>query len=334
MLNASVRTWQGRLLVAGAISLLLHVLAAIVAGHAGRPAAQAAPERLVLTLEPVRHAGPGKPDNARPSPARPHVPVPNAPATRAAPPAAAPVRAAAPSPAVPDTTLPGLASGPDDADDAGGMPGRYRVRMPPPASLTYSVNSNRAHGTGSAAHIVWQNDGDHYTLQIDGPLGTLTSSGHGGDAGIVPLEAHEQRAGSEAITRFDEASGNIVFSTSQRSYPINMGSQDQASVLMQLAGMGLAEPEQFSGRIDIFVAGADDAGIARYQVIGKEEVDSGVGTVQAWHLAQLVAPGKRRLEIWLAPERGWYPVQLRVTDPDGTITTQVLQSIGQPQPAA
>ncbi|MGZ5199601.1 MAG: DUF3108 domain-containing protein [Telluria sp.] len=327
MLKASVRTWHGRLLVAGAISLLVHVLAGVIVGHVGAPAAQIAPDRLVLRLDPARRAGPGKAEDVAASAARPPEPTPKAAPALPVPHTARPSQLGARPAPPPDTSIPGLASGPDDSNDAPGMPGRYRVRMPPPASLNYSVTTSRPRKTDGSAHIVWQNDGDRYHLSMDGPLGTLASSGHGGDAGIVPVEAREQRAGAEAVTRFDESTGHIVFSANARSYPINVGSQDRASVLMQLAGMGLAEPAQFSNRLEIFVAGADDAAVARYQVVGQESVATGVGLLTAWHLAQLVAPGQRRLELWLAPERDWYPVQLRLTDPDGTVTTQVLQAI-------
>ncbi len=329
MFNASVRTWQGRLLFAGAVSMLVHALAALVASHAARPAAAPQQQRIVLRLHSGSPHKADQPGHAQASSAQPAVGVPAAPPQ----PQPQPLShlAATPAPAH-KASIPGIATGEDDSAETGGMPGRYRVRMPPEASLTYSVTSNRG-GTPGSAHIVWQHAGDTYRLTVDGPLGTLSSTGHDGDTGIVPTEAREQRAGAEAVTRFDEAANKIVFSTGTRSYPINIGSQDRASVLMQLSGMGLAEPAQFSGQLEIFVAGAEDAAVARYKVVGLENVETGLGPLNAWHLVQLSRRGQRRVEVWLAPERSWYPVQLRVADPDGTVTTQLLQSV-EPAPAS
>jgi hypothetical protein len=211
------------------------------------------------------------------------------------------------------------------------MPGRYRVRMPPSATLTYSVSRSARSGAATppgTAQIAWRTDGDKYTLSSTGVTGKLASVGASGDAGIFPLSATEQRAdGSVATTTFDPATGRIGFSASSRSYPINTGSQDRASMLMQLAGIGLAEPDQVKDVIDIFVGGAEDARIVRFQVLGMEEVESALGTLPSWHLAQLVRPGEARLEVWLAPGHNWYPVQLRLSAPDGTASTQVVTRI-------
>jgi hypothetical protein len=101
-------------------------------------------------------------------------------------------------------------------------------------------------------------------------------------------------------------------------------------VLLQLAGIGLAEPDQLRDTVDIVVAGARDQRIARFRVLGQETVATGVGPVAAWHLAELAAPGVARLDVWLAPERGWLPVRLRVED-SGASVTQTLAAIGPAQ---
>jgi hypothetical protein len=214
------------------------------------------------------------------------------------------------------------------------MPGRYRVRMPDPVRLSYALTrqaSASAPATGGSATIDWRSDGDHYSLAVDGVLGRLSSEGRSGDAGIVPQRAIDERDGVQRVTEFGVDGGRIVFHATGASVPDAIGAQDRASVLMQLAGIGLGEHEQIAGQRDddlqIVVAGADGAGIARYRVMGQEQVETALGAVQAWRLAQVTPAGQDRLDLWLAPERGWLPVQLRLTRPDGSVATQTLTRI-------
>jgi hypothetical protein len=214
------------------------------------------------------------------------------------------------------------------------MPSRYRVRMPDPVRLSYTL-TRQAPGTPPAAagqaSIDWRSDGERYSLNVQGVLGTLSSEGGSGDAGIAPRRAGEDREGARLVTEFDDDGHRIVFGASGTSAPDAVGAQDRASVLMQLAGIGLGEPDQIQGQVQgelrIMVAGSDGAEIVRYQVMGQEEVPTALGSVPAWRLAQLAPPGQDRLELWLAPGHGWLPVQLRLTRPDGSATTQTLTRI-------
>lgn len=210
------------------------------------------------------------------------------------------------------------------------MPGRYRVRLPAPALLTYAVARSVPNGAPTAAgvaHLDWRTDGERYLLAIDGPLGTLRSEGTGGDAGIVPRSARETRDGADLTTEFAPERHLVLFHASGAEAPDNIGIQDRASLLLQLAGIGLGNPDQVRDAVDIVVAGTHDARIAHFQVIGSEAVGSGAGVIQAWHLAEAAAAGMPRLDVWLAPARGWLPVQLRVTDADGAAFTQTLTSM-------
>ncbi len=216
------------------------------------------------------------------------------------------------------------------------MPGRYRVRPPPSALLDYDVVRSapgQAPRAGSAARIDWQSADNQYRMRIEGmpdQVGerALESEGGVNDAGIAPDKASEQRAGAGASqTRFDQQAGRIGFSDSRRSYVLNVGSQDQASLMMQLAGIGLSDARQMRGVIEIFVGAASDAGIVRFEVGAEESLQSALGALSAVHLVQQVEPGQRRLELWLAPQQHWLPVRLRTTWPDGTVATQTVSRI-------
>jgi hypothetical protein len=334
---AAVLAGHRRLLALCAASLLLHVVAiewiAARTDTRARSALGAPPAPLALRLA-AGGTGTAAPAAAAP-PSRPRATAAQHRRTLAAPsssplPAAASGQPAPGSAAAP--TQPSAAPDTPAGDDAlVQMPGRYRVRMPPSARLSYALYRalpGQPATAAGGARIEWQADGKRYTLRTDGVPGQLSSEGASGDAGIAPAAATEQRPdGTLATTRFDEAAGRIVFGGAAPSYPLLEGSQDRASLLMQLAGIGLAEPDQMQGVIEVFVGGAQDAGVVKFQVMGQEDVATALGALASWHLVQLARPGETRLELWLAPQHGWLPVQLRSTAPDGTVSTQVVTQI-------
>lgn len=343
-----------RLLALCGLSLLLHLLALAWVGPRlvfERP--DAAGGAIALRLAGAPQSPPQslpQPQAARPAAPRTTAPLPTL-ATPAAP-ASQPEGGAQPSPALPPlrplrpapsadvpATAGAVADGAGPAPAAAGaalqgMPGRYLVRMPPSARLLYSVSRTRpgrAPASEGEAQIVWEAEDGRYQLRVEGVLGLLESEGGGDDAGIAPLQASEhQDDGSDRITRFDRARGRIAFESAGGSAPLHLGSQDRASVLMQLAGMGLAQPEQMQDTIEVVVGGPDGAEVARFQVLGSEQIATGAGALATVRLAELArsAEARRaRLELWLAPAHNWMPVQLRVTEPDGSVATQVLTRI-------
>ena len=325
-----MRGWPGRsfferhrrLLALCGLSLLLHLAAIEWIAHRAGSASHAAVPQSPISVRlqaPARTAPPAPAMAPAAAPRAMPPPAPPGAAPPALPGVAAPAPGSQPLPAAPE----------QDAPEA--MPGHYRVRMPPSAQLTYalsrSVAGQPAHAAGVAS-LTWKTEGSAYTLQLDGVIGHLASEGVADDGGIRPLQASELRPGSAALlTQFDPQTGQIAFSASNRRYPMAMGSQDRASVLMQLAGIGLERPDQVKDTIDIYVGGADAAGVVRYQVMGQEELDTTLGTLATWHLVQLARAGETRLELWLAPAHQWLPVQLRATAADGTVSVQTVTRI-------
>ncbi|MFK3737490.1 DUF3108 domain-containing protein [Massilia sp. TN1-12] len=330
---------QRRLLALCAASAALHLaLLELVARHGGgapsamRPSGAELRLRLVPPLPSTQApsartaAGPPAPAQAAPPMTRGVAsrPASNAPLRPPAPPAAAlPVAAASPDTAV---SPPGPTAGPALVQ----MPGRYHVRFPGSAVLTYTQLVQRP-GTpptsAGPARIDWHTDGRTYRLDIDGVTGRMHSEGDGGDAGIVPRRYVEQRGADTLVTEFDGNDGRVLFRAGGGEAPGAIGIQDAASLLLQLAGIGFGEPDQVADRIDVVVADSAATAIVRFQVMDDEDVETGVGRIAARRLSQVVAPGQPRLEVWLAPARDWLPVQLRVSRPDGSVVTQTLSGI-------
>jgi len=342
-----------RLLALGGLSLLLHLLA--LAWIGSRPDAaprQAMGVPLALRLErsaaaaaqpapqPAARVAAPQPKETTPAqagaaPADPAPALPPLPPLQSLAPADARLASASAPSTLPGPSAAAVAAAPPARGDPRGaavqqMPGRYRVQTPPSVRLTYAVSRTRPGGAPSSegeAQLVWEAGGGRYQLRLEGVLGLLESEGGGDDTGIAPIRASEhQDDGSDRITRFDRAGGRID-ADGARSSPLYLGSQDRASLLMQLAGMGIAAPEQMQGVIEMMVGGPDGAHRARFEVLGREPLATGAGSLQTLRLAELSEPGRRRLEIWLAPECGWLPVQLRVTEPDGSVANQVVTGI-------
>lgn len=360
-----------RMLAVLTLSLLLHALALHWAGgHVGlpSPAGEDAPPVAVALLPPPAPVAAAAPEPPLPPPrpkprpkARPKTIAPQqasvpSPATPpVAPPAdtvagpaladaAPPETAPEPTPAAADSTAATTsAEAPPQTASAAATPEResfprYQVRPPPSVDIRYEVRALRqgkeVYGNG---RIVWHADGQRY--RIDGEAGVLfftvlrfQSQGGFDDFGVAPQSYVEKRMRKdESVTHFEPSPGSIRFSSSTASYPRNGGEQDRASIVWQLASIGLGDPAQYApgAQLRVFVAGIRNAEPWLIQVIGQEQIDTPAGAMQAWHVSRVPRPGSRdqKLDIWLAPGHSWYPVRLRFTEASGEYLDLAVSAI-------
>ncbi|WP_296952160.1 DUF3108 domain-containing protein [uncultured Massilia sp.] len=218
---------------------------------------------------------------------------------------------------------------------------RYRVDLPPPADITLDVVRIDPDGTrwDGDALLSWTIAPTGYKVRVEAGIRvvfahvnllTLTSEGTVGDEGFVPTLMTEKRRGrSLTASHFSRDVGLLTFSASQARYGIAPYAQDKASLPLQLAAIARADPQQLSGTVDIQVAEDRDAAIYSFQVAGQEDIETKLGRIATWRLVRPPKPGSyhSRLELWLAPERGWYPVQIRNTEANGAVTTQTVSNI-------
>ena len=243
----------------------------------------------------------------------------------------------APAPQVPPASPPAAAAPPPAAPEAR----RYVVDMPPPAKITLDVARTDADGTtwSGEAVLAWQLNADSYRIQVEAGirvvfarvnLVVLKSEGAVAETGFAPITMTEKRRGrAMTATHFNWGKGLITFSASEAMYGLPPGAQDKASIPLQLAAIARGDAKQLTGAIDIFVGEDRDAAIYRFTVVGQEEIDTKLGTLQTWHLTRPPQPGsyKSRLDIWLAPAHGWYPVRIRNSEANGAVTTQTVNNI-------
>ena len=284
--------WR-RILAVGAASVLLHY-AVIVWSMGAKP--PSAPATIVAAL----HAAPPEVHEAGAADPAPQVQLPSPPvAAKAAP--------------------------------------RDKVSLPPSAQLNFDVVRIDADGTRREGQAVidWRHGGDRYRLAMrselaDGAAQELASEGATGAAGIVPRMLSAQRGGkARTATHFDARHGRITFSASEGSVAMAPGTQDKASVAMQLAAIGRARGSRPGAEIALLVGDEKNASVLRFVMVGQEEIETRMGKLATWHWSQLSVAGtyKTRLDVWLAPGHEWYPVQLRSTEAGGAVTTRTIRTI-------
>ena len=215
-----------------------------------------------------------------------------------------------------------------------------KVSLPPPAQLNYTVlaarDGRKVEGRGS---INWQPNGEQYSISGDAGIIFLTvlnykSTGSVDLSGITPELYVEKRFGkSETNTHFHRERKTISFSASTNSYPTSGGEQDRASVIWQIAAMGRGDSDKFTPGLNfgMLIAGTRSAAVWRVVINGKQSVRLTNETVEAWHLTILPVEQSQELqfELWLAPEKEWYPVKLVYSDKKSGFLELVLNKLEQ-----
>ena len=213
------------------------------------------------------------------------------------------------------------------------------VDMPPSVDLNYSIKARqKGFSINGEAIVAWRLAGSKYTIHAEtramlfGTIVDNRSEGAIDSFGIAPVTFHEKRIRHDPYTTtFDRAAKTISFTESKETYPLLGGEQDRTSASWQLIATARAQPDKFVPGSEwvFFVAGRRDAEPWTFKVIKKETLRTGMGPIEALHLARLPPPDSKdqTLDIWLAPSREWYPVRLRFTDNDDEFVDQVLEKI-------
>jgi len=151
-----------------------------------------------------------------------------------------------------------------------------------------------------------------------------TSTGQLTNFGLEPTRFGD-KVRSEVAAHFDYEKNTITFSANTPDVPLLRGAQDQLSVLMQLAAMFGADPKGFP-----------QGSTLPFQAVGPRSAESWVFTVGTTEKLQM--PGgdinairlwrdpngeyDAKTEIWLAPDVGFLPVRIRLTQPNGDFVDQ------------
>ena len=286
---------------------------------------------------PERHAAPVP----RPEPmAKPPAPAEAAATSSARAAAAPPLSASSPAVATPPPVAvapsPSLAAAaaddtdePETAAPGGSAPPLYATRLPGPAQLRFQLRRGPHHGQ---ALLRWEPaDEDRYAISFDATLGgrplfEQRSTGRSGAHGLSPERFQDKRRGRAAQhATFDADAQRIAFSGRAPDLPLWAGAQDRLGWIVQLAGI-VAAAAQPPEDVRLHVVGArGGAGPWTFVARGIDEVATPLGPVQALRYERAPAVLRdQRVEAWLDPARGYWPVKLRLTPVLGGAPLELL----------
>ena len=213
-----------------------------------------------------------------------------------------------------------------------------KFAIPASARLKYEV---KGEVKGFPYHVngdlLWVQDGKTYNARMEIShflLGSRvqTSTGQLTAHGLEPTRFGD-KVKSEVAAHFDRDKNKVTFSANTPDVPLLPGAQDQLSVFMQLGAMLGAEPLRFPAGTTLPV-----------QAVGPRSAEAWVFTVGASE--RLVLPGGElsavrlwrdplgaydpKVEIWLAPDVGYLPVRIRLTQSNGDVVDQQWLSTQKP----
>ena len=303
--------------------------------------APAPPPSPVITQPPKVAPKPISPQPSRPvaTPATPSAPV--APPPEPAPTHTEPPQSPPPEPAAPPEP-PASAPEPLPAPDAvASTP--TATPNPAPAALPLPFNAERLSASTRLIYslqtskfpfpvqgeLLWLNQGDTYSARLSyrafGLSREQTSRGHITASGLAP-ERFSDKYRSELAAHFNYAENKISFSANTPDAVLLPGAQDRLSVLLQLGALLVSAPERYppGSTLSVPTAGPREADIWLFTLAAIEPLDLAGRALPAVKLErQLRRPYDQKVEVWLAPELGYLPVRIRITEANGDHVDQV-----------
>lgn len=215
---------------------------------------------------------------------------------------------------------------------------KYEFKLAPSVELAYTIDARqRGFPIDGSAIVRWSVNGSSFSIDTEtraalfGKIMHARTVGAIDDFGLAPVRFDEKRfSKTPTATSFDRTARSIRFSASDATYPINGGEQDRNSIVWQLIAVARATPARFKPGSEwtFFVAGQRNADLWTFKVLKTERLQTALGPLDTLQIARMPADGKgQQLDLWLAPQREWYPVRLRFSDDNGDYVDQTLQRI-------
>lgn len=207
--------------------------------------------------------------------------------------------------------------------------------LPSSAELEYDMKGRHKGLNYSASGLMsWRHDDQSYEIRMEVSaflLGrrTNTSTGHLTAEGLAP-DRFSDGSRSTRVAHFDYPNQRIRYSNNAPDAPLQPGTQDLASVSIQLASLFNAHPTRHvRGQVvSLPVTSASAADIWNFQVAETANLNLPAGLLSTRRLVR--APRReydKTVEIWLAPTLQYLPARIRITEHNGDFIDQQLESL-------
>ena len=217
------------------------------------------------------------------------------------------------------------------------------LRIPSAQTLVYGLTGrSRGQPFQGEAELDWRHDGHQYEAHMRQRWATglreMSSTGRLGTEGLAPEQFTERHQGrGELAAHFEPATGSglaapalsgrgreggarVRFSGNQPDAELPAGAQDRLSVFLQLAARvaGLGRPLRAGETLDFPVATARAGAAWRFRYEGAHRLPGPGGERDALRLRrQPEAPHDLEIEVWLAPDLDYLPLQWRLSQDNG-----------------
>lgn len=202
------------------------------------------------------------------------------------------------------------------------VPGSLRIKY----NITGEIKSL---SYWASAELLWLQDGDTYDARLEVGAFLLgsrvqTSAGRITANGLEPRRFSD-KVRSEVAAHFERDKGKVIFSANTPDVALLPGAQDQLSIFVQLGAMIAGRPAHYppGTTIALQTVGARDADTWAFTIGGHEQLNLPGGELAA---LKLTRPPRQaydlKVELWLAPQMGYLPVRIRLTQDNGDFIDQ------------
>ncbi|MBS4099175.1 MAG: DUF3108 domain-containing protein [Sulfuricella sp.] len=208
----------------------------------------------------------------------------------------------------------------------------------PPRQVDATYRLSKAGQPFGTAKETFRRDGEHYRLEsvsratglfalfVKGTI-RLVSVGDVGPSGLLPTHFEHQRGNDpdKAVYADFDWQKHLValrYDGKSESEELPPGCQDRLSLLYQF----LFKPPR-GAEIEVAMSNGRQVGRYRYRVVGEEALTTPAGRFETVHLSKMEAGRGDGVEIWLAKNRGYFPVRVSFEEKDGSFLEQVVESL-------